>query len=145
MRFARSKLYASVIPIGALAMFVGFVGALLGIGGGFIMVPALLYLFRVPIGVVVGTSQLQILCTTAVALVLHAIANEAVDIVLALILVVGGVFGAQFGARAGRNMRAEFFRFALALLLLGVGLRFGAELVVPPDEPFSLAASEPRS
>ena len=144
MRFARSKLYASVIPIGALAMFVGFVGALLGIGGGFIMVPALLYLFRVPIGVVVGTSQLQILCTTAVALVLHAIANEAVDIVLALILVVGGVFGAQFGARAGRNMRAEFFRFALALLLLGVGLRFGAELVIPPDEPFSLAASEPR-
>jgi uncharacterized membrane protein YfcA len=144
MRFARSKLYASVIPIAALAMFVGFAGALLGIGGGFIMVPALLYLFRVPIGVVVGTSQLQILCTTAIALVLHAIANQAVDIVLALVLVAGSVFGAQFGARAGRNLRAELFRFALALLLLGVGLRFAGELVLPPDERFSLSVSEVR-
>jgi uncharacterized membrane protein YfcA len=144
MRFARSKLYASVIPIAALAMFVGFAGALLGIGGGFIMVPALLYLFRVPIGVVVGTSQLQILCTTAIALLLHAIANQAVDIVLALVLVAGSVFGAQFGARAGRNLRAELFRFALALLLLGVGLRFAGELVLPPDERFSLSVSEVR-
>ena len=144
MRFARSKLYASVIPIAGLAMFVGLAGALLGIGGGFIMVPALLYLFRVPIGVVVGTSQLQILCTTAIALVLHAIANQAVDIVLALVLVAGSVFGAQFGARAGRNLRAELFRFALALLLLGVGLRFAGELVLPPDERFSLSVSEVR-
>ena len=141
MRFARSKLYASVIPIAGLALFVGFAGALLGIGGGFIMVPALLYLFRVPIGVVIGTSQLQILCTTVVALVLHAIANQAVDLVLALMLVVGGVFGAQFGSRAGRNMRADIFRFALALLLLGVGLRFGGELFVPPEERFTIAVS----
>lgn len=144
MRFHRSKLYASVIPIAGLALFVGFAGALLGIGGGFIMVPALLYLFRVPIGVVVGTSQFQILSTTAVGLVLHAVANQAVDIVLASILIVGSVFGAQFGARAGRNLRASVFRFMLALLLLSVGLRFALELVVRPTEPFSITVAEPR-
>jgi uncharacterized membrane protein YfcA len=145
MRFYRSKLYASLIPIVGLALFVGFAGALLGIGGGFIMVPALLYIFRVPTAVVVGTSQFQILCTTLVALVLHAIANQAVDIVLAILLIAGGVFGAQFGARAGRNIRAELFRFLLAILLLGVGLRFAIELVLKPAEPFSVSVQETRT
>jgi uncharacterized membrane protein YfcA len=144
MRFYRSKLYASLIPILGLSLFVGFAGALLGIGGGFIMVPALLYIFRVPTAVVVGTSQFQILCTTLVALVLHAIANQAVDIVLAILLIAGGVFGAQFGARAGRNLRAELFRFLLAILLLGVGLRFAIELVLKPAEPFSVTVQETR-
>jgi hypothetical protein len=144
MRFPRSKLYASVIPILSLALFVGFAGALLGIGGGFIMVPALLYLFRVPTAVVVGTSQFQIVCTTLVALVLHAVANQAVDVVLAILLIVGGVFGAQFGARAGRNLRAELFRFLLALLLLAVGVRFAVELIVRPAEPFSITIQETR-
>jgi hypothetical protein len=145
MRFYRSKLYASLIPIVGLALFVGFAGALLGIGGGFIMVPALLYILRVPTAVVVGTSQFQILCTTLVALVLHAVANQAVDIVLALLLILGGVFGAQFGARAGRNLRAELFRFLLAILLLGVGLRFAIELVLRPNEPFSITVQETRT
>jgi uncharacterized protein len=145
MRFHRSKLYASVIPIVGIAVLIGFAGALLGIGGGFIMVPALLYVFRVPTAVVVGTSQFQILCTTLVALVLHAVANQAVDIVLALLLIVGGVFGAQFGARAGRNLRAELFRFLLAILLLGVGLRFAIELVLRPAEPFSITVQETRT
>jgi hypothetical protein len=144
MRFPRSKLYASAIPILSLALFVGFAGALLGIGGGFIMVPALLYLFRVPTAVVVGTSQFQIVCTTVVALVLHAVANQAVDVVLAVLLIVGGVFGAQFGARAGRNLRAELFRFLLALLLLAVGARFAVELVLRPTEPFSISIQETR-
>nr|WP_255616695.1 sulfite exporter TauE/SafE family protein [Microvirga puerhi] len=144
MRFYRSKLYASVIPIIGLSLFVGFAGALLGIGGGFIVVPALLYIFRVPTGVVVGTSQFQIVCTTLVALVLHAVANQAVDIVLAILLILGGVFGAQFGARAGRNLRAELFRFLLAILLLAVGLRFALELVVKPQEPFSITVQETR-
>ncbi len=145
MRFPRSKLYASVIPILGLALFVGFAGALLGIGGGFIMVPALLYVFRVPTAVVVGTSQFQILCTTIVALVLHAVANQAVDIVLAMLLILGGVFGAQFGARAGRNLRAELFRFLLAILLLGVGTRFAIELILRPNEPFSITVQETRT
>ena len=144
MRFQRSKLYASVLPILGLAFFVGFAGALLGIGGGFIMVPALLYVFRVPTAVVIGTSQFQILCTTLVSLILHAVLNQAVDVVLASLLIIGGVFGAQFGARAGRNLRAELFRFMLALLLLAVGLRFAAELMVHPNEPFSISVQEVR-
>jgi len=144
MRFYRSKLYVSVIPILGLSLFVGFAGALLGIGGGFIVVPALLYIFRVPTTVVVGTSQFQIVCTTLVALILHAITNQAVDMVLAMLLIVGGVFGAQFGARIGRNLRAELFRFLLAILLLAVGLRFALELVVQPEDPFSITAQEVR-
>jgi hypothetical protein len=94
--------------------------------------------------VVVGTTQFQILWTTLAALVLHAVANQAVDAVLALLLIIGGVFGAQFGARAGRNLRADLFRFLLALLILAVGLRFAVELVVRPTEPFSLSISEMR-
>ncbi len=142
MRFYRSKLYVSVIPITGLALFVGFAGALLGIGGGFIVVPALLYIFRVPTTIVVGTSQFQIVCTTIVALVLHAVQNQAVDLVLAILLIVGGVFGAQFGARVGRNLRAELFRFLLAILLLAVGLRFALELVVRPEDPFTVTTQE---
>ncbi|WP_372425221.1 sulfite exporter TauE/SafE family protein [Salinarimonas chemoclinalis] len=142
MRFHRSKLYASVIPLWGIAMFIGFAGAMLGIGGGFILVPALLYLFRVPTNIVVGTSQFQILCTTLAALVLHAVANQAVDLVLALMLIVGGVFGAQFGARASTHLRADVFRFLLALLILGVGLRFAVELVLPPEEPFTLSITQ---
>lgn len=145
MRFHRSKLYASAIPILGVAMFVGFVGALLGIGGGFIIVPALLYLFRVPTAVVIGTSQLQILWTAIAALILHAVANHAVDFVLAVMLVFGGVFGSQFGARATRNLRADLFRFLLALLVLGVGLRFAIELVLEPAEPYSVGVSESRT
>jgi uncharacterized membrane protein YfcA len=144
MRFHRSKLYASVIPIVGIALLIGFAGALLGIGGGFIIVPALLYLFRVPTAVVIGTSQFQILWTTVSGTILHAVANEAVDIVLALLLIVGGVFGAQFGSRAGRNLRADVFRFLLSILILSVGLRFAIELVVRPAEPFSVSASDPE-
>jgi hypothetical protein len=144
VRFPRSRLYVSSIPIVGVALFVGFAGTLLGIGGGFIMVPALLYLFRVPTAVVIGTSQLQILCTTLLAVVLQAVLNEAVDAVLALILIVGGVFGAQFGSRAGRALRADLFRFLLAILVLGVGLRFAIELVLRPTEPFSITIPDSR-
>lgn len=141
MRFHRSHLYASVIPLLGISFFVGFAGALLGIGGGFIMVPVLLYVFRVPTSIVVGTSQFQILWATMFALFLHAIANQAVDAVLALILIIGGVFGAQFGSRASQHLRADLFRFLLALLILGVGVRFAVELVVRPTEPFSIAVT----
>jgi uncharacterized membrane protein YfcA len=138
VRFPRSKIYVSIIPIVSFSLFVGFVGALLGIGGGFMLVPVLLYIFRVPAAVTIGTSQFQILCTTLVALVLHAVSNQAVDAVLAILLIIGGVFGAQFGARAGRYVNPEFFRFLLALLLLAVAFRSAIELLVPPDEPFTL-------
>jgi uncharacterized membrane protein YfcA len=95
----------------------------------------------VPTSVEIGTSQFQVLWTTISGTILHAIANQAVDVVLALLLIIGGVFGAQFGARAGRNLRADVFRFLLSLLILGVGLRFAHELVVRPAEPFSIAVS----
>jgi uncharacterized membrane protein YfcA len=138
VRFRRSRLYASVIPILGFAMLVGFIGAVLGIGGGFIMVPALLYLFRVPTAVVVGTSLFQILVTMTAATLFHAATNQSVDIILAILLIIGGVVGAQFGARAGRNLKGESFRLLLALLLLAVGFRFALEAIVQPDELYSI-------
>jgi len=138
MRFKRSKLYVSAIPVVALGIGIGFLGALLGIGGGFILVPALIYLLRVPTNVVVGTSLIQIVATMSVATILHAVTNFSVDIVLAIILMVGGVIGAQFGARVGQNIRGDQLRALLALLVLAVAARFFFGLVTPPDEPFSL-------
>ena len=142
MRFETSGLYVSIIPLLALSIFIGFVGAVLGVGGGFMLVPALIYLFRVPTAVVVGTSLFQILFTMLAATVLHATTNQSVDLVLALLLIIGGVIGAQFGARAGRNINGETFRFLLALIVLGVGLRFAIELAVQPEELFSLTIQE---
>ncbi len=144
VRFPRSRLYASVMPILGFAASVGFIGAVLGIGGGFIMVPALLYLFRVPTAMVVGTSLFQILVTMTAATLFHAITNQSVDIVLATLLIVGGVVGAQFGGRAGRNLKGESFRILLALLLLGVGIRFASDVVIRPQERFSITIQGQR-
>ena len=142
MRFERSGLTISVLPLGALALAVGFAGAVLGIGGGFIMVPALIYLFRVPTLIVVGTSSLQILFTMLAATILHAVTDRGVDLFLGSILMVGSVFGAQFGARAGAQMRGEYFRLLLALLIFSVALRFGLDLVAPPIDPFTATVTE---
>jgi uncharacterized membrane protein YfcA len=138
MRFKRSKLYVSAIPVVALGVGIGFLGALLGIGGGFIMVPAMIYLLRVPTNVVIGTSLVQIVGTMAVATVLHAVTSQSVDAVLAVVLMVGGVIGAQFGARVGQNLRGDQLRALLALLVLAVALRFLVGLVTPPNERYSL-------
>ena len=142
MRFHRSGLYISVIPILVIAVFIGFAGAVLGIGGGFILVPALIYIFRVPANVVVGTSLFQILFTMLAATVLHATTNYSVDIFLALLLIIGAVFGAQFGARTGANIRGEYFRLLLALLILAVALRFALDIVGVPVEPFSATTTD---
>jgi len=139
MRFKRSKLYVSAIPVVLLGIGIGFLGVLLGIGGGFIMVPALIYLFRVPSNVVIGTSLVQIVATMAVATVLHAVTNYSVDAVLAVILMVGGVIGAQFGARIGQNIRGDQLRALLALLVLAVAIRFLADLITTPGERYSLS------
>lgn len=144
MRFPQSQLYTSALPLIGLAMVIGFIGAVLGIGGGFLMVPALIYLFRVPTSVVVGTSLFQILFTMLAATILHAATNQAVDILLALILILGGVFGAQFGARAARNVRGEWFRLLLAILILTIGARFSLDILVAPEEPYSLGTQEGR-
>ena len=138
MRFHRSKLYISAIPPLLLGAFVGFLGAIMGVGGGFIIVPAMIYLLRVPTNVVVGTSLFQILFVTAATTIFHSVQNHSVDIVLALILMVGGVIGAQFGAVAGEKLKGEQLRFLLAGLVLLVCLRVAWDLVVMPSELFSI-------
>ncbi|MBI1199171.1 MAG: TSUP family transporter [Phenylobacterium sp.] len=138
MRFPRSRLYISVIPPLLLGAFVGMLSAIMGVGGGFILVPAMVYLLRMPAGMVVGTSLLQIIITTALTGVLQAGRNQTVDIVLATLLLVGGVMGAQLGARASARFRAEELRAILALIVLLVGLRMGLGLFFRPEEPFIL-------
>ena len=140
MRFKQSRLYVSVIPILALGICIGALGALLGIGGGFLIVPALIYILRVPSNMVIGTSLVQIVGTMSVAVVLHATTSQSVDAILALILMVGGVIGAQFGARIGQNIRGDQLRALLGILVLAVAARFLAELVVTPDERYSLTS-----
>ena len=138
MRFKRSKIYVSVIPVLAIGFIIGFIGAIMGIGGGFLLVPMLIYLLRVPTSTVIGTSMVLTLVTMATATVLHAASNHLVDAVLALILMVGGVVGAQFGARTGQKMSGERLRLLLGVLVLAVGLRFAYDLVVEPDAIYSL-------
>src|SRR3569623_1581918 len=139
IRFKKSRLYISVIPVLVIGVFIGWVGALLGIGGGFILVPALVYLLRVPANVVVGTSLLQVVAMMCVTTILQAMTSQSVDILLAFCLMVGGTVGAQFGASAGKYLRGDQLRALLALLVLGVAIRFGLTLVLPPSDPFSMA------
>ncbi|KAB2920451.1 MAG: sulfite exporter TauE/SafE family protein [Hyphomicrobiaceae bacterium] len=141
IRFHRSKLYISAIPPFLIGLFVGLLAAIMGVGGGFIMVPAMIYLLRVPTNVVVGTSLFQIVFLTAATTILHARQNQTVDVVLALLLMVGGVIGAQFGAAAGERLKGEQLRFLLAMLVLMVGLRFAWQLVAEPRDLYSLSSA----
>jgi uncharacterized membrane protein YfcA len=142
LRFKQSKIYVSAIPVWGIGFLIGFIGAVMGIGGAFLLVPMLIYLLRVPTGVVIGTSMVLTLVTMSFATVMHAATNHLVDAVLALILMVGGVMGAQFGARAGQRIRSEQLRLLLGLLVLAVGLRFAFALVLPPDELFTVRSAE---
>ena len=139
MRFHRSKLYISAIPPLLIGSFVGFLGAIMGVGGGFVMVPAMIYLLRVPTNVVVGTSLFQIVFVTAATTILHAYQNHTVDIVLAMLLMIGGVVGAQFGAVAGEKLKGEQLRALLAGLVLLVCLRIAYGLITTPSELYSLS------
>ena len=138
LRFKRSKIYVSAIPVLGIGFIIGLLGSLMGIGGGFLLVPMLIYFLRVPTATVIGTSTVLTLVTMASATVMHAATNHLVDALLALILMVGGVTGAQFGARAGQRMKAERLRLLLGLLVLGVGVRFALDLMVQPSELFSI-------
>ncbi len=138
MRFHRSKLYISAIPPLLIGAFVGLLAAIMGVGGGFIMVPAMIYLLRVPTNVVVGTSLFQIVFVTSLVTLLHATQNQTVDVVLALLLMFGGVIGAQFGVRAGQKLKGEQLRAILAIMVLAVCLRLAYDLISTPDELFSL-------
>jgi uncharacterized membrane protein YfcA len=138
MRFKRSKLYISALPPAAIGAFVGFLAAVMGVGGGFVMVPAMIYLLRVPTSVVIGTSLFQIVFVMAVTTLLQAMQNKTVDVVLAMLLIVGGVIGAQLGVIAGARLKGEQLRFLLAALVLLVCLRIGWELIVRPGEIYSI-------
>jgi uncharacterized membrane protein YfcA len=138
MRFRQSKLYISVIPPILIGFFVGMMSAIMGVGGGFIMVPAMIYLLRMPTNVVIGTSLFQIIFVTASVTILHAVENQTVDILLALLLMIGGVIGAQFGAIAGQRLRGEQLRALLAIIVLGVGIKLLVDLLTQPEELYSV-------
>ncbi|MFB0932299.1 MAG: sulfite exporter TauE/SafE family protein [Ascidiaceihabitans sp.] len=140
MRFRVSGLYISVIPPIIVGVLVGILAAIMGVGGGFIMVPAMIYLLGMPTKVVVGTSLFQIIFVTAFTTMLHATTNFTVDIVLAVLLLVGGVFGAQIGTRIGVKMKAEQLRILLAIMVLTVCGKLAFDLLVMPSDIFSIAA-----
>ncbi len=139
MRFRTSRLYISVlIPLGVGAV-VGVLAAILGVGGGFIMIPAMIYILGMPTNVVVGTSLYQIIFVTAIITVLHAVGTQSVDVILTLLLLTGAVIGAQAGARYGLRLKAEQLRALLSLLVLGVCVRMALDLALEPADLYSIA------
>ncbi|MBL8531555.1 MAG: sulfite exporter TauE/SafE family protein [Hyphomonadaceae bacterium] len=142
MRFPRSGLYISVIPPLALGFFIGALAAVMGVGGGFILIPAMIYLLRMPTNVVVGTSLFQVLVVTVLIVILQSTATQTVDLVLAALLMVGGVVGAQFGARLGAGLKGEHIRALLGLLLLAASAKFAADIVIPPAEMYTLGGGQ---
>jgi uncharacterized membrane protein YfcA len=142
MRFRTSKLFVSVIPILGLGAIIGLLASILGVGGSFIMVPAMIYLLKVPTKVVVGTSLFQIVFVAAFNTIVHAMANQTVDVMLGLLLMVGSVAGAQYGTRVGQKLRGEQLRGLLALLVLAVAIRLALDLFVHPADVFSIYLPE---
>ncbi|ATP12700.1 UPF0721 transmembrane protein [Bartonella henselae] len=138
MRFRTSMIYISIIPVLGIGLIVGLLSSVMGIGGGFFMIPALIYLLRVPTSVVIGTSLFQITFVSSFTTVLQSVTNQSVDIVLAFLLMLGGSIGAQYGTRAGRKLKAEQLRLALACLVLIVCMRLAFQLFIRPDNLFSL-------
>jgi uncharacterized protein len=136
--FPRSGLYISVIPPLALGFGIGALAAIMGIGGGFILIPAMIYLLRMPTNVVVGTSLFQVLIVASLVVILQSAATQTVDLVLAALLMLGGVIGAQFGARVGAGLKNEHIRGLLGLLLIAASAKFLWDLVIPPVEPYVL-------
>jgi hypothetical protein len=139
LRFRQSRLYISLIPPVLIGFGVGILSAIMGIGGGFIIVPAMIYLLRMPTNMVMGTSLTQIIGVAAITTLLQATSNYAVDIVLALFLVIGGVIGAQLGVMASARLRGEQLRLLLALVVLAVCLRLLWGLVIRPADVYSLS------
>jgi uncharacterized protein len=139
MRFRRSKLYISaLLPLG-LGFLIGILSAIMGIGGGFVMVPAMIYLLGMPTMVVPGTSLFQIIFVAATVTVLQAINNRTVDAVLALVLLIGGVLGAQIGTRMGSRLRGDQLRIMLAVLVLAVAIRLAVDMTATPEQLYSAA------
>ncbi|TYB90247.1 sulfite exporter TauE/SafE family protein [Oceaniovalibus sp. ACAM 378] len=142
IKFRKSGLYISVIPPLLVGLLVGVLSAIMGVGGGFLMVPAMIYLLGMPTKVVIGTSLFQIIFVTAFTTMLHAVTNNTVDIVLAVLLLVGGVIGAQIGTRIGLKMKAEQLRILLAGLVLLVCGKLALDLLLMPSELYSLGRGD---
>ena len=141
-RFRRSRLYISaLLPVG-IGFVIGVFSAILGIGGGFIMVPAMIYMLGMPTSVVPGTSLLQIIFVAANVTVLQAYTNHTVDAVLALVLLVGGVVGARIGTRFGMRLRGEQLRLLLALMVLAVAAKLAFDMTVRPADLYSIASEK---
>jgi len=138
MRFPQSRLYVSAIPPFSLGILTGVLASIMGVGGGFFLVPAMIYILRMPTNVVIGTSLFQGIFVMAFTTILQSAANKTVDIVLALFLIVGGVIGAQIGAAVAQKLRGDYLRAILALIVLAVGVRLAFELTIKPHELFSL-------
>jgi uncharacterized membrane protein YfcA len=137
-RFSHSKLYISAIPPVAIGAFTGWLTAIMGVGGGFLLVPALIYLLGMSTRNVIGTSTFQIVCITAFTTVLQAVTNHSVDVVLALPLIAGGVVGAQYGVGFAERLKAEQLRALLALLVIAVAIRMALGLVIPPADMYAI-------
>ena len=138
MRFRKSKLYISALLPLSVGFLVGILSAIMGVGGGFILVPAMIYLLGMPTAVVIGTSLFQIVFVTANVTFLQAVQNHTVDGLLALILLTGAVVGAQFGSRLTGKIPGEQLRALLAVVVLAVGIKLVFDLVTPPDDLYSL-------
>ncbi len=139
MRFQRSKLYISALLPAGIGAVGGMLVAIMGIGGGFMLVPAMIYLLNMPTGLVAGTSLFQIIFTTAMATLLQAATNHTVDVMLALLLLIGGVIGAQFGTKAGGKLRGEQARLLLASLVVAVAVKLAFDLVIEPKDVFTIS------
>ena len=142
LRFPRSGLYISVLPPLALGFGIGALAGIMGIGGGFVLIPAMIYLLRMPTNVVIGTSLFQVLVVSSLIVILQSAATQTVDLVLAALLMLGGVVGAQFGARVGAGLKNEHIRALLGLILVAASLKFLAVLVIPPAEQFVLVSGQ---
>jgi uncharacterized membrane protein YfcA len=140
IRFRRSKLYISALLPAAIGFLVGLLVAMMGVGGGFLIVPAMIYLLGMPTQIVIGTSLFQITFVTAITALLQAIVNQSVDVVLALLLLVIAVVSAQIGAKLSNKIKGEHLRIMLAAMVLLVALRLAVGLVIPPGELFSLSS-----
>jgi len=142
MDFPKSKLHISAIMPVAIGLFVGVMVSLMGIGGGFFLIPAMIYLLGMPTAVVIGTSLFQIIFITANVTLLYAISTQTVDIMLAFLLLMGSVVGAQFGSKIGAKLPAEYLRGMLAALVLGVAIKLAFGLFTPPSDVFSVSVME---
>jgi uncharacterized membrane protein YfcA len=138
MRFHKSRLYVSALLPFFVGLLVGLLAAIMGVGGGFIMVPAMIYLIGMPTSVVAGTSLFQIMFVVANVTLMQAWLNQTVDIVLALVLLVGSVIGVQIGIRLGAKLPSEQFRVLLALLVLVTCGKLAFDLIATPSFPFSI-------